>query len=159
MSGFLSWTAAVDLPLRAARSIWLSTTRPNGRPHAAPVWFVWDGDCHCIYFITRGDMQKARNLASQRYAVAHLGNGDDTLILDGPVTIVSDLDELSRVDTAYGAKYVAPRTGQHDTIFHPETDLYRLDVAHVMAWVYGITATRTDWRFDTTSAEHPGTRL
>jgi hypothetical protein len=42
MSGFIPWNK-VDLPLRALRSIWISTTRPDGRPHAVPVWFVWDG--------------------------------------------------------------------------------------------------------------------
>jgi PPOX class probable F420-dependent enzyme len=156
LPGFLPWTTTVDLPLRATRSIWLSTTRPDGRPHAAPVWFVWDGESRRIYFITRRDMQKARNLAHQRSAVAHLGNGDDTLILEGPVTIVTERDELTRVEAAYSAKYVAPRTGQRDTIFQPETDLYRIDVVHVMAWAYGVTDTRTDWRFGAVSMGHLG---
>jgi hypothetical protein len=154
--GFLAWATTVDFPLRAARSIWLSTTRPDGRPHAVPVWFVWDGDRHYIHFITRSHMQKTRNLAHQRYAVAHLGNGDDTLILEGPVSFVTDPDELARVDAAYAAKYVEPRTGEHDTIFHPETDLYRLEVVHVMAWAYGVVANRTDWRFDHVAAGEPG---
>jgi len=24
--------------------VWLSTTRPDGRPHIVPVWFSWDGE-------------------------------------------------------------------------------------------------------------------
>ena len=31
----------VDATLRAARTIWLATTTPEGDPHVAPVWFLW----------------------------------------------------------------------------------------------------------------------
>ncbi len=144
MSGFIPWSK-VDLPLRAHRSIWISTTRPDGRPHAVPVWFVWDGVS--IYFITRRDMQKARNLAHQPWIVVHAGDGDDVIILEGYVEIVTDQEELQRVNTAYGDKYVAPRTGARDTIFQEGTDLYRVNVKHVMTWEYGVIATRTDWTF------------
>jgi PPOX class probable F420-dependent enzyme len=144
MPGFIPWSK-VDLPLRAYRSIWVCTTRPDGRPHAVPVWFVWDGVS--IYFITRRDMQKARNLAHQPWIVVHAGDGDDVIILEGRVEIVTDQEELQRVNTAYGDTYVAPRTGARDTIFQEGTDLYRVNVKHVMTWEYGVIATRTDWTF------------
>jgi PPOX class probable F420-dependent enzyme len=145
MPGFIPWSK-VDLPLRATRSIWVATIRPDGRAHAVPVWYVWDGTG--LSFITRRDMQKAKNLAHQPWAVAHLEDGDDVVILEGTVEIISDPDEVARIDALYGEKYVAPRTGAHDTVFHENTDLYRLHVRHVMAWEYGNTSTRTDWRFD-----------
>jgi general stress protein 26 len=91
MPGFIPWSQ-VDLPLRAYRSIWVSTTRPDGRPHVGPVWYVWDGTS--IYFITRRDMQKAKNLAHQPWIVVHAGDGDDVIILEGPVEIVTDQEEL-----------------------------------------------------------------
>ncbi len=145
MPGFIPWSK-IDLPLRATRSIWVATTRPDGRPHAVPVWYVWDGTS--LYFITRRDMQKATNLAAQPWIVAHLGDGDDVAILEGSVEVVSDPSELSRIDALYGEKYVAPRSGARDTIFHDHANLYRLLVRHVMAWEYGDISTRTDWRFD-----------
>jgi PPOX class probable F420-dependent enzyme len=144
MSGFIPWSQ-VDLPLRAYRSIWVSTTRPDGRPHAVPVWYVWDGTS--IYFITGCDMQKAKNLAHQPWVVVHAGDGDDVIILEGPVEIVTDQEERQRINTAYGEKYVSPRTGAKATIFEEHTDLYRVHVKHVMTWEYGIVETRTDWRF------------
>jgi len=144
MSGFIPWSK-VDLPLRAYRSIWVSTTRPDGRPHAVPVWYVWDGAS--IYFITRRDMQKGKNLAHQPWIVVHAGDGDDVIILEGQVEIVTNQEELQRINTAYGDKYVAPRNGARDTIFHENTDLYCVHIKHVMTWEYGISATRTDWRF------------
>ena len=24
--------------------VWLSTVRPDGRPHLIPIWLLWDGD-------------------------------------------------------------------------------------------------------------------
>jgi nitroimidazol reductase NimA-like FMN-containing flavoprotein (pyridoxamine 5'-phosphate oxidase superfamily) len=87
MPGFIPWSQ-VDLPLRAYRSIWMSTTRPDGRPHAVPVWYVWDSTS--IYFITRRDMQKAKNLAHQPWIVVHAGDGDDVILLEGPVATRTD---------------------------------------------------------------------
>ena len=144
MPDFIPWNK-VDLPLKALRSIWISTTRPDGRPHAVPVWFVWDGAG--IYFTTPRDTQKANNLAHQPWIVVHAGDGDDVIILEGPSAIVTDQEELNRVDDAYRDKYVDPHSGTRDTVFHENTDLYRVHVKHVMTWEYGIMSTRTDWRF------------
>jgi PPOX class probable F420-dependent enzyme len=144
MSGFIPWNK-VDLPLRALRSIWISTTRPDGRPHAVPVWFIWDGKS--LYFITSRQLQKAKNLAHQSWIVVHAGDGDDVIILEGAVEIVIDQQELKRVDTAYREKYVDPHSGARDTIFHEDCDLYRVNVKRVMSWEYGTVSTRTDWRF------------
>jgi PPOX class probable F420-dependent enzyme len=144
MAGFIPWHK-VDLPLRAGRSIWISTTRPDGRPHAVPVWYVWDGAR--ISFISNRDMQKAKNLAAQPWVVVHAGDGDDVIILEGPAEIVTDRGELERIDALYAEKYVDPHSGARDTIFHDGADLYSVDVRHVMAWEYGVVATRTDWTF------------
>jgi PPOX class probable F420-dependent enzyme len=144
MPGFIPWRK-VDVQLQAQRSIWISTTRPDGRPHAVPVWFIWDGTS--IYFITRRDMQKAKNLAQQPWIVVHAGDGDDVIILEGRVEIVTDQEQLTRINSAYEEKYVDPYSGARDTIFHEDCDLYRVHVRHVIAWEYGNVGTRTDWRF------------
>jgi PPOX class probable F420-dependent enzyme len=143
--GFIPWSK-IDNGLRAFRSIWVSTTRPNGRPHAVPVWYTWDG--RNLYFISARRLQKARNLARQPWIVVHAGDGDDVIILEGPVEIVADHAELQRVDAAYRAKYVDPGSGAQATIFEPDADLYRVEVRHAMAWEYGTVANRTDWMFE-----------
>jgi PPOX class probable F420-dependent enzyme len=144
MAGFIPWSK-VDHRLRALRSIWLSTTRRDGRPHAMPLWFFWDG--HDVYFVTGRKTQKARNLASENWVVVHAGDGDDVIILEGRAERVSDDAELRRIDRAYGDKYVDPHSGARATIRNPGDDLYRVSVEHVMAWEYGVVGTRTDWRF------------
>jgi PPOX class probable F420-dependent enzyme len=144
MPVFIPWSK-VDLPLKALRSIWVSTTRPDGRPHAVPVWFIWDGTS--MYFISSRALQKAKNLARQPWVVVHAGDGDDVLVLEGAAEMVRDELELARVDAAYQEKYVDPHSGARDTIFHEDCDVYRVKVRHVMMWEYGTVGTRTDWRF------------
>jgi pyridoxamine 5'-phosphate oxidase-like protein len=39
-SAMLPWTWA-RRRLVAAHNYWISTTRPDGRPHAMPVWGLW----------------------------------------------------------------------------------------------------------------------
>ena len=143
--GFIPWNK-IDNWLRAARSIWISTTRPDSRPHAVPVWFIWDEPN--VYFISARSLQKSRNLARQPWIVVHLGDGDDVVILEGPVEIVTEREEQEQVDAAYRAKYVDPGSGAQATVFEPEADLYRVNVKRIMAWEYGTVANRTDWKFE-----------
>lgn len=140
--GFIPWSK-IDNWLHAFRSIWVSTTRPNGRPHAVPVWYIWDDSQ--LYFISGQNLQKSKNLAHQPWVVVHAGDGDDVIILEGPVDIVLDRAELERVDAAYSAKYVDPGSGARATIFEPEANLYCVRVKRVMAWEYGTVTNRTDW--------------
>jgi hypothetical protein len=143
--GHLPWDAT-DQRLRVGRSAIISTTRPDGRPHAMPVWFWWAGDR--LYFITARGTQKARNLASQEWVVAHAGNGDDVLMIEGPARRVTDPEELARVDAAYRDKYVDPVSGARASIFdNPADDLYRLEAERAVAWMYGTVAGWTEWRF------------
>jgi PPOX class probable F420-dependent enzyme len=145
MPGFIPWST-VDARLRAARSIWMATTRPDGRAHAVPVWFVWDGTG--LYFVTGRGTQKARNLVRQPWVVVHAADGDDALIVEGWAEIVTDPEEQRRIDAAYGEKYVDPHGGARATIHNEGDDLYRVWIERVMTWAYGVVATRTDWRCD-----------
>jgi PPOX class probable F420-dependent enzyme len=141
--GFVPWDR-VDLTLRASRTLWLSTSRPDGRPHSAPVWFTWDGES--LHFATGDPSQKARNLRHQPWVVLDNGDGENPIIVEGTAELVADGSELGVVDRARGEKYVEPRTGERDTILVPGTLVYRVTIEHVMGWVYGDIATRTDWR-------------
>jgi hypothetical protein len=108
-----------------------------------PVWFSWDGER--LYFATGERSQKARNLRLQPWVVLNTGDGENAIIIEGTAQPVSEGAELSAVDAARGEKYVEPRTGERDTILVPGTLVYRVGIEHVMAWVYGDIASRTDW--------------
>ena len=144
MPGHIPWIK-IDRALYSFRSIWVSTTRPDGRPHAMPVWYVWDG--RNIYFTSARTSQKARNLARQPWTIVHAGDGDDVIILEGAATIVTDPAEIARVNAAYMEKYVDPGSGAQATVDTVHDHLYRVNVRHVMAWEYGVVAHRTDWQF------------
>jgi nitroimidazol reductase NimA-like FMN-containing flavoprotein (pyridoxamine 5'-phosphate oxidase superfamily) len=147
--GHIPWST-VDAHLRSGRSIWLATTRADGRALAAPVWFWWAGEADPprLYFITARGTLKARNLARESWVEAHLGDGDEVVLVRGRATVVGDRGETDRVDAAYRAKYVDPGSGAQASVYdNPEDDVYRLDPERVIAWSYGTVGTWTEWRF------------
>ncbi len=102
--GLLPWSFANE-QLAAARNYWIITTRPDGRPHAAPVWGVWqDG---VLYFGTGPGSVKARNLAANPALVVHLESGNDVVILEGTAEWLSEVDPAlwQPIADQYAAKY------------------------------------------------------
>jgi PPOX class probable F420-dependent enzyme len=146
MPGYIPMRKA-DAWLRATRSIWLTSAGPDGTPHAAPVWFTWDG--RSIYFCTGHATVKHRNLRHRPSVTAHLGDGDDVLIARGRVAIVSARNELGSVDEAFRQKYVDPHSGATAGYPQSPTDVpYRIDIERLVVWEYGVVATRTDFVID-----------
>ena len=100
--GMLSWSWAAER-LAEARNYWVSTTRPDGRPHAMPVWGVWLEDA--FVFGSGSDSAKSRNLATNPEIVVHLESGDETVILEGRAEPVLEAELERRIDEAYAPKY------------------------------------------------------
>lgn len=95
----LDWGWAEER-LAASRNYWIVSTRPDGAPHAAPVWGLWlDG---AVVFSTSPESRKGQNLERDPRVVVHLESGDEVVILEGRVGRVSADDELA---DAYEAKY------------------------------------------------------
>ena len=102
VDGTLPWSHAEER-LERARNYWIATTRPDGRPHATPVWGVWvEGS---LYFGTSRRSVKGRNLMHRPELVVHLESGDDVVILEGAVAEVHDQASFAAMDVAYRAKY------------------------------------------------------
>lgn len=97
-----SWQQA-SAKLAAARNYWVSSAGPNGRPHAAPVWAIWqDG---ALYFSTDRRSRKGRNLAANPEVTIHLESGDDVVILEGRVEEVADPAHRRQLSASYEQKY------------------------------------------------------
>src|SRR3954467_12923982 len=80
--GQLPWSW-VERECTKSRNYWICTTRPDGRPHAMPVWGLWfDG---ALVFSTDPASTKGRNLAARPDVVVHLESGDDVVIVEGRV--------------------------------------------------------------------------
>src|SRR5215212_943420 len=64
------WAEARGL-LEKAQIYWLSTVRPDGRPHVTPLLAVWlDG---AVYFCTGPSERKAKNLAHNSHCIVTTG--------------------------------------------------------------------------------------
>ena len=100
--GLLDWGWAVER-LEQARNYWVSTARPDGRPHAMPVWGLWHEDA--FYFSSAPNSRKARNLAANPAVVVHLESGDEVVIVEGEAERTSDGDLLARLSEDYTRKY------------------------------------------------------
>ena len=110
-----------------ARTYWICTTRPDGRPHAVPVWAVWlDG---ALYFSTDAASGTGRNLAVNPSVVVHPDNGDKVAIMEGTARQVSDHTLLVRFTTEVERKYDWPM--DPDTL--PGL-VYALAPARVLSW-------------------------
>ncbi|WP_055697385.1 MULTISPECIES: pyridoxamine 5'-phosphate oxidase family protein [Streptomyces] len=100
------WDEAVAR-LRTAELFWISTVRPDGRPHVTPLPAVWlDGALH---FATGPKERKARNLAANPETVLTTGTnlwdkGYD-LVVEGTAVRVADEARLRRLAVAWEDKY------------------------------------------------------
>jgi PPOX class probable F420-dependent enzyme len=96
--------AHVDQRLRSEPIIWLSSTRPDGRPHLVPVWFLWDGSTILIF--SQPKTQKVRNLRQQTAVMLALDSkeGGDVVLIEGQATLL-DEPTAQVVPRAYFEKY------------------------------------------------------
>ncbi|MEV7424679.1 MULTISPECIES: pyridoxamine 5'-phosphate oxidase family protein [unclassified Streptomyces] len=102
----LPWREALDL-LAGAEVFWLTTVRPEGRPHVTPLLALWwDG---ALYFCTGAAERKAMNLAHSPEVVLTTGTnalrtGYD-LVVEGTAVRVTDDGRLTALAEAWEAKY------------------------------------------------------
>jgi nitroimidazol reductase NimA-like FMN-containing flavoprotein (pyridoxamine 5'-phosphate oxidase superfamily) len=100
--GLLSWTWA-KRRLTGSRNYWLVTVRPDGRPHAMPVWGVWvDGAFH---FSTGRRSRKTRNLVRNPRCVVCTDRVHEAVIVEGVAREVRSPAELARLAGPYRRKY------------------------------------------------------
>ena len=89
------------------RTAKLATSGPDGQPHVMPVWFILDEDE--LVFTTWGDSVKGRNLRRDPRAAVVV---DEEVApyafvhVRGRVTLSDDLEELLRLGTAIGGRYM-----------------------------------------------------
>jgi PPOX class probable F420-dependent enzyme len=90
-----------------ARTGKLATTRLDGRPHIAPIWFVLDGDD--VVFNTGADTIKGRSLARTGWASLCVDDEQPPfsyVTVSGPVTLSTDLGEMLPWATRIAARYM-----------------------------------------------------
>jgi PPOX class probable F420-dependent enzyme len=128
------WRAFVTEGTRTGK---LATTRADGRPHVAPIWFDLDDD-GTLVFTTGADTLKGKALRRDpRVAVCV---DDETppfafVLIEGTAEITEDPEELLAWATRIGGRYmgtdVADAYGERNAV--PGELLVRVTPTHVVA--------------------------
>ena len=87
-----SLNAHVEQRLRTDQIVWLTTVRPDGRPHVVPVGFFWDGQTFLI--CSEPNTQKLRNVRHNPHVMLALdgtGNlGYDVVVVEGTAELLNE---------------------------------------------------------------------
>ncbi|GAA5052088.1 PPOX class F420-dependent oxidoreductase [Thermocatellispora tengchongensis] len=96
-----------EFAMTGTRTGKLAVTRADGSPHVTPVWFVLDGDD--VVFTTHESSLKGKALRRDPRAAMCVDDQEPPysyVILSGPVTLSTELDELVRWATVVGGRYM-----------------------------------------------------
>ena len=97
----------IDRLLHGEPVIWLSSVRPDGRPHLIPIWFSWDG--RDILVASKPDAQKIRNLRANPTVMLALGEAEDDFdvgLLEGRAELL-DRPASAALRPGHLSKYAA----------------------------------------------------
>jgi len=156
-AGAMPWSESEAI-LRDAEIYWVTTVRPDGRPHVTPLVAVWlDG---ALWFCTGQDERKALNLGGNASCVMTTGcnafrSGTD-VVVEGTANQIADEPMLQRVADAILAKYEWPyrvRDGALEEITPPEGGegrgsaiVFRVTPSKIFAYGRGRTFSATRYR-------------
>ncbi len=101
-TGLKPWQWALER-LEKSHNYWISTTRPDGRPHLMLVWGVWWQDA--FWFSTGPRTRKARNIAADPRVVIATEKADEAVILEGVVEEIKDRTLWKQLIEIYNSKY------------------------------------------------------
>ncbi len=134
--GMLPWRHASER-LAGALNYWIGTTRPDGRPHAVPVWGAWVD--RALYFEGGGGWSSY--LKTNPAIAVHLESGDEVVIVEGMAAPVVELAPavFARVVDSFGAKY--------DHRPEQAAGMWTARPRIVLAW-HRFPKDATRWRFD-----------
>jgi nitroimidazol reductase NimA-like FMN-containing flavoprotein (pyridoxamine 5'-phosphate oxidase superfamily) len=147
--------AEAQAQLEGAALFWISTVRPDGRPHVTPLIAVWLDEA--LYFCTGPDERKAKNLAGNANCILTTGcNIEDGLdvVVEGEAVRVSDDARLRQIADAYLNKYGEVwRFGVRDGAFVHGSDessvalVFEVVPAKVLGFRKGEVFSQTRWQF------------
>jgi general stress protein 26 len=139
--------------LEKAQVYWLSTVRPDGRPHVTPLVAVWLNGA--LYFTTGLTEQKVHNLGQNSHCVMTTGCNTFSealdLVVEGEAVPVRDKATLQPVAAKFAAKYESPfRFTVGDAALYSEGRevlTYRVTPTKAFAYGRGERFSATRWRF------------
>ncbi len=143
----LPWAWAEER-LTASRNYWVVTARPDGRPHAMPVWGVWfDGAFH---FGTGANSRKGRNISADPRATVHLESGDEVVVLEGVMTeVTGDAEAIRRFEETFNPKYGFNPGSEEMDLVNMGAVVYRMAPRVAFGWTEAnFPQNATRWVFE-----------
>ena len=119
--GMVSWED-VEKWMEASKNYWISTSKPNGNPHARPIWGIWYDNI--FYFGGGQKTQNVKNLLKHPSIVVHTESGENVVIIEG----VAQQFENDNLHKILGEKYE-----KRYKMFHPPP-FWRIIPKTVFAW-------------------------
>lgn len=146
------WASALAV-IGEAEVFWLSTVRPDGRPHVTPLLAFWSLGGMC--FTTGGEERKARNLEDNRHCVLTTGTSALTgvdVVIEGLASVVEERSEREQAvadfERKYGAHLTSPEGTWHglgEAVVAGDVRLYR--VAPTVGFAFGKLPTASQTRY------------
>ena len=139
--------------LQDAEVYWLSTVRPDGRPHVTPLLGVWINGA--LHFCTGSTERKAKNLAENRHCVLTTGCNDLEgldVVVEGQATSVRNRSELRTIADCFESDFEPPDgtwSGLGDAIRGGDGDVlvFRVDPTTAFGFGKGQPFSQTRWGF------------
>ena len=140
--------------LEKAEIYWLTTVRPNGRPHVTPLVAVWFETA--FYFCTGRRERKALNLVHNSHCIIMTGCNDLSqgldLVIEGDALLVRDEARLQIVADMFASKYEPPFhfTVHNGAFLNSEGGkalVYEVIPMKAFGFGKGETFSQTRWRF------------
>lgn len=124
-----------------ARSWWIVSVRPDARPHAAPVWGLALDEA--IIFSSGPSATKSRNMAANPNVIVHLESGDEVVIVEGAVQVLTHAELPDGYADTYNTKYEVELD-----FTDPGFRFYQVIPSKIMAWDESdFAATAARWLF------------
>ncbi|WP_142146487.1 pyridoxamine 5'-phosphate oxidase family protein [Streptomyces sp. SLBN-31] len=146
------WASALAV-LAEAEVFWLSTVRPDGRPHVTPLLAAWSLGRMC--FTTGHQERKARNLERNPRCVLTTGTNALTgvdVVIEGSAYPVEERSEREVAATDFERKYGPHLTspegtwyGLGEAVIGGDVRLYRIEPA--VGFAFGKLPTSSETRY------------
>jgi len=135
----LPWKWA-DQRLTKSHNYWISTVRPDGRPHTMVVWGLWLANV--FYFSTGRDSRKSHNLKANPNCVVCNELAQEAVIVEGVAREVREAALRKRFFRLYERKY------DFDMSPYQQEPIWAVRPVKVFAFHERLTLNRaTRWRF------------
>ncbi len=137
--GLLPWKWA-EQRLSKSRNYWISTVRPDGRPHTMVVWGLWLANV--FYFSTGRDSRKSHNLKANPNCVVCNELAHEAVIVEGVAREVREAALRKRFFRLFERRY------DFDMSPHQQDPIWAVRPVKVFALGEKLALNRaTRWRF------------